>query len=60
MEQIILTNIDENKIDMEATGLEQKEIFFTLSAALIGYSKELGLTKARLNEIMSDLWKDDE
>lgn len=35
MEQIILTNIDENKIDMEATGLEQKEIVFTLSAALI-------------------------
>ena len=47
-------------IDMEATGLEQKEIVFTLSAALIGYSKELGLTKAILNEIMSDLWKDDE
>lgn len=30
MEQIILTNIDENKIDMEATGLEQKEILYII------------------------------
>lgn len=60
MEQLLLTKTGENEIGINATGMDDNEIVFTLAAALIGYSKEWGLTEAILNESMSVLWKDGE
>lgn len=60
MEQLLLTKTGENEIGINATGMDDNEIVFTLAAALIGYSKELGLTEAILNKSMSVLWKDGE
>lgn len=60
MEQLLLTKTGKIQIDIKGTGMDHNEIVFTLAAALVGYSKELGLTKAILNESMYVLWKDGE
>ncbi|WP_438746751.1 hypothetical protein [Enterococcus sp. DIV1375a] len=58
VKQIILTNIGENEIDINVTGMTDKESIFVLAMALIRCSKKLGLTEATLNKSMSCLWKD--
>ncbi|MDN3201514.1 hypothetical protein P0E66_10300 [Enterococcus faecalis] len=56
LEQIVLTNTSENEIDINVTGMTDKESIFVLAMALIRCSKKLGLTEATLNESMSYLW----
>ncbi|WP_435367004.1 hypothetical protein [Enterococcus faecalis] len=58
LEQIILTKTDESIVVMNTTKIEESEIIFVLAAALIGYSRRLGLNEVILNESMSYLWKD--
>lgn len=58
LEQIVLTNTSENEIDINVTGMTDKESIFVLAMALIGCSQKLGLTEATLNKCMSCLWKD--
>lgn len=60
MKQLLLTKTGKNQININGTGMDHNEIVFTLAAALVGYSKELGLTEAILNESISVLWKEDE
>ncbi|MDN3126002.1 hypothetical protein P0E64_12800 [Enterococcus faecalis] len=56
LEQIVLTNTGE--IDINITGMTDKESIFVLAMGLIRCSKKLGLTEASLNKSMSCLWKD--
>jgi|GEM_PF-1887145 len=58
LERIVLTNTSENEIDINVTGMTDKESIFILAMALIRCSKKLGLTEATLNKSMSCLWKD--